>query len=212
MRKTFWLSLVFLFTLPLSLPAETLQLVPGLALQVELPGARWSISREAPSFLVEETAEHLEHELLAQGKKVDSSALEAAARKRLAANEAYIVNTASRAYLTIDFSPLRAGEKAPGKKAVAASAKYAGEGLVDEEGATDVRQASSRTELQGAEVAYRVDASFRMHDEPRKFIGIVGFRAPYWFYLYYTDSLGDDADILEMEQILRTLVLSASGV
>lgn len=212
MRKAFCLSLLFLFTLPLSLPAETLELVPGLALQVELPGARWSISREAPSFLVEETAEHLEHELLAQGKKVDPAALEAAARKRLAANEAYIVNTASRAYLSIDFSPLREGERAPSKKAVAASAKYAGEGLVDEEGATEVSQKSDRTELEGAEAAYRVDASFRMHGEPRKFIGIVGFRAPYWFYLYYTDSLRDSADIHEMEQILRTLVLSASGL
>jgi hypothetical protein len=212
MRKAFWLLLVFLFTFPLSLPAETLQLVPDLDLKVELPGDRWSISREAPAFLIEETAEHLEHELLAQGKKVDPAALQAAAKKRLAANEAYIVNTASRAYLTIDFSPLREGETAPGKKAIAASAKYAGEGLVDEEGATEVRQKSSKTEIRGAEAAYRVDASFRMHDEPRKFIGIIGFRAPYWFYLYYTDPLRDAADILEMEQILQTIVLSASGV
>lgn len=212
MLKVFCLSVFFLFTLPLSLPAETLELVPGLALKVELPGDRWLVSREAPPFLVEETAEHLEHELLAQGKKVDPSQLEAVAKKRLAANEAYIVNRASKAYLTIDFSPLREGETAPGKKAVAASARYAGEGLVDEEGATEVRQKSSKTELQGAEVAYRVDASFRMHDEPRKFIGIVGFRAPYWFYLYYTDPLRDAADIREMEEILQTLVLSASGV
>lgn len=212
MRKAFWLSLVFLFTLPLSLPAETLQLVPGVVLKVELPSDRWSISREAPPFLVEEIAEHLEHELLAQGKKVDPAALQEAAQKRLAANEAYIVNAASGAYLAIDFSALREGEAAPGKKAIAASAKYAGEGLVDEEGATEVRQKSSKTELRGAEFAYRVDASFRMHDEPRKFIGIVGFRAPYWFYLYYTDPLRDGGDIREMEQILQTLALSASGV
>lgn len=208
MRKVFWFSLVFLFSLPLSLPAETLQLVPGLALKVELPGDRWSISREAPSFLVEEIAEHLEHELVAQGKSLDPAALQAAARKRLAANEAYIVNPASGAYLAIDFSPLREGEKAPGNKAIAASAKYAGEGLVDEEGATEVRQKSSKAEVRGAEVAYRVDASFLLHDEPRKFVGIIGFRAPYWFYFYYTDPLRNDGDIQEMEQILRTLILS----
>lgn len=212
MRKTLWLSLVFSLALPLSLPAETLQIVPGLALKVELPSDRWSISREAPSFLVEEIAEHLEHELLSQGKKLDPAALQAAAQKRLAANEAYIVDPASGAYLAIDFSPLREGEAAPGKKAIAASAKYAGEGLVDEAGATEVRQKSSRTEIRGAEVAYRVDASFRMHGEPRKFIGIIGFRAPYWFYFYYTDPLRDAGDIQEMEQLLRTLVVSpASG-
>jgi len=211
MRKVFWLVLVFLLTLPLSLPAETLQLVPGLALKVELPGDRWTISREAPAFLVEETAEHLGHELEAQGKKPDSAALQAAARKRLAANEAYIFNPASGAYLTIDFSPLREGEKAPGKKAIATSAKYAGEGLVDEEGATEVQQKSSRSEVRGAEVAYRVDASFLMHDEPCKFVGIIGFRSPYWFYLYYTDPLRDAGDIEEMEQILRTLELSAAS-
>jgi hypothetical protein len=211
MRKGFWLSLAFLFVLPLSLPAETLQLVPGVVLKVELPSDRWSISREAPAFLVEEIAEHLEHELLAQGKKVDPAGLQAAAQKRLAANEAYIVNAASGAYLAIDFSPLREGEAAPGKKAIAASAKYAGEGLVDEEGATEVRQKSSKTKLGGAELAYRVDARFRMHDEPRNFIGIIGFRAPYWFYFYYTDPLRDARDIQEMEQILRTLILSSAG-
>jgi hypothetical protein len=212
MRKTFWLVSVFLFTLPLSLPAETLDIVPGLVLKAEFPGDRWSITREAPSFLVEEIAEHLEHELLAQGKKVEPAALRAAAQKRLAANEAYIVNPTSGAYLAIDFSPLREGEAAPGKKAIAASARYAGEGLVDEEGATEVSQKSSKTELQGASVAYRVDASFRMHDEPRKFIGIIGFRKPYWFYLYYTDPLRDAADAREMEQILQSIVLSAGGV
>jgi len=211
MRKAFGLALVLLFLLPLSLPAETLEIVPGLALTVEFSGDRWSISREAPAFLVEEIAEHLEHELLAQGKKLDPAALQAAAQKRLAANEAYIVNPASGAYLAIDFSPLREGENAPSKKAIAASAKYAGEGLVDEEGATEVRQKSSKTEIRGAEIAYRIDATFRMHEEPRKFIGIVGFKAPYWFYLYYTDPLRDADDTREMEQILDTLLLSASG-
>jgi hypothetical protein len=211
MRKTFWLSLLFLFISPLSLPAETLQLVQGLDLEIDLPSDRWSISREAPSFLIEEIAEHLEHELVAQGKKLDTAALRVAAQKRLAANETYIVNPISGAFMTIDFSPLREGEKAPGKKAIAASAKYAGEGLVDEEGASEVVQQSRKTEIRGAKIAYRIDASFRMHDEPRKFIGIVGFSAPYWFYFYYTDPLRDAGDIQEMEQILRTLKLSSTS-
>lgn len=208
MRKVLYLSLGFLLILPFSLAAETLQLVPGLALQVELPSSRWVVSREAPELLVEETAEHLEHELLAQGKKLDAAALKAAAVKRLAANEAYIFNPASGAHLAIDFSPLREGEGAPGKKTIAASARLAGESLEGEEGASEVRQESRKSSVKGAEAAYRVDATFRQHGEPRKFIGIIGFRAPYWFYLYYTDPLREPADEREMELILKSLLVA----
>jgi len=211
MRKSFCLALLLLLALPGILPAETLEIAPGLAMKVEVPGDRWSISNEAPSFLVEENVEHLEHELLAQGKKVDADALQAAARKRLAANEAFIVNLTSGACLTIDFSPLREGEAAPGKKTIATSARYAGEGLQDEEGVTEVQQKSGKTEIRGAEIAYRVEAEFRMHDEPRKFIGIVGFKSPYWFYLYYTDPLRDSTDMQDMERILESIELTPAG-
>jgi len=207
MRKLLWLPLFMLALFPVPLRAETLRVAPGVALQYTLPAAHWKVALEAPEFLLEETAEHLEHELAAQGKHLDASALQAAARKRLAANEAYIFNPDSGAYLAIDFSALRDGEKAPGRGAIAESARLAGESLESEEGTRDVRHDYRKAAVAGAEVAYRVDATFRHHDEPRRFIGIIGFRSPYWFYLYYTDPQRDAADVGEMEEILRTLIL-----
>jgi len=181
MRKTPWLPVLLLLLLPSPLWAETLPVAPGLTLEFTLPGGHWTVGREAPEFLLEETAEHLEHELAAQGRTLDPSALQAAARKRLAANEAYIYNAASGAYLAIDFSPLREGEAAPGKRTIATSARLAGESLESEEGTSDVSHDYRKAVVTGADVAYRVDAAFRHHDAPRKFIGVIGFRSPYWF-------------------------------
>lgn len=211
MRNFFWLLLVCFSVLPASLAAETLPLVPGLALQLELPSERWTLSREAPPFLVAETAEHLEHELLAQGKKVDAAALRVAAEKRLAANEAYVCNLTSGACLAVDFSALRDGESAPSRRTLAESARLSGESLESEEGATEVVQKSSRSSVTGAENAYRVDATYRHHGVAQRFVGIIGFVAPYWFYLYYTDPLRDPADLKEMEQILKALALVPAG-
>jgi len=207
MRSLLWLPFFVLTFFPVPLQAETLKIVPGVVLQYTLPAERWTVAREAPEFLIEETAEHLEHELAAQGKRPDAAALKAAATRRLAANEVYIFNPDSGAYLAIDFSALREGEKAPGRGAIAESARLAGESLESEEGTSDVRHDYRKAAVPGAEIAYRVDATFRHHDESRRFIGVIGFRAPYWFYLYYTDPLQDAADSGEMEEILRNLVL-----
>lgn len=208
MSKICWLLLSALLMFPMTLSAETLRIGADLTVDFTLPGDRWVMTREAPAFLLEETVEHLEHELAAQGKHPDSDALKRAAEKRLAANEAYLCNPASHACMVIDFSPLREGEEAPGKRAIAASARYAGEGLEDEEGLSEVRQKNGSTRVKGADAAYRIDATFRSHGEPRRFLGIVGFRAPYWFYFYYTDPLKDLNDYGEMEAILGTFTLS----
>jgi len=207
MTKALWLTVLLLMLLPFPLSAETLQVAPGVSLEFSLPSERWTVAHEAPRFLLEETAEHLDHELAAQGKKLDDVALQTAARKRLAANEAYIFDAASGACLAIDFSPLRDGEEAPRRKTLAASARLAGESLESEEGTSDVHHDSRKAEITGAEMAYRVDAEFRHHGESLQFVGIIGFHSPYWFYLYYTDPLRDPADRLELEQILRSMAL-----
>ncbi len=191
--------------------AATLRIDSNTAMDFNLPGEHWLLFREAPAFLVDETMEHLGHELAGQGKSPGEEALRQAALKRLAANEAFLCNPASRACLVVDFSPLREGEEAPSRRAVAASARYAGEGLADEEGIADLQQKSEKYRLEGAETAYRIDASFRQHGEPRRFIGIVGFRQPCWFYLYYTDPLNEPKDYSEMEVVLDSLVLRATG-
>lgn len=194
-----------------SLSAETIPVAPGVVLEVNLPGQKWEMSRQAPEFLVSETAEHLEHDLAAQGKQVDAGKLKAEAGKRLGANELFIFNPISGAVLTIDFSPLRENEKAPRDRNVAASARYAGESLSSEEGIEGVKSKTDRVQVTGAGSAYRVRASYRQHGEPKKFTGIIGFADPYWFFLYYADPLRDPGDGEEMERIMDSLALKPSG-
>ncbi|WP_155890685.1 hypothetical protein [Desulfuromonas sp. TF] len=205
------LVVVLLFAGASSLAAETLSIVPGIALEVNLPGQKWQMSRQAPEFLVRETAEHLEHELADKGKQVDAESLKAEAGKRLAANELFIFNPDSGAVLTIDFSPLKEKEKAPRDRTVASSARYAGESLSSEEGIEGVESKTDKVKVAGAGSAYRVNASYRQHGDPMKFTGIIGFAEPYWFFFYYTDPLRDPGDAEEMGRILDALVLKPGG-
>ncbi len=65
----------------------------------------------------------------------------------------------------------------------------------------------NRSEVAGARYAYRVDASYRHHDEAMKFIGIIGFRQPDWFYFYYQDRLRDAMDFASMATVLESIRL-----
>jgi hypothetical protein len=212
MRKTLFLLVALSLLWTSSLAAETIRIGPGMVMELTLPGARWTITPQAPHFLLEETAEHLEHELAGQGKQLDSAKLKAAAAKRLSVNEAFVYNSESGAVLTIDFSPLREGEDPPGRKTVAASARYAGESLAGEEGYGEVDWESGKTRVEGARHAYRVDARYRYHGEPAAFVGVIGFARPYWFFFYYTDPLKDPRDAVEMGTILESVVLRVETV
>ena len=187
--------------------AEELTLPDGLTLTFTLPDG-WAYSRQAPQFYVEETVEHVTHELADQGKKVESDRLRDAVTRRLATNEGFVYHPESHSMLLIDFSPLREGEAEPSRDTVAQSARYAAGELRQEEGAADVAAGSDRTNFSGMPYAYRVDATYTMHGEPRRFIGIVGFRSPYWIYLYYTDTLTNSSDREAMEELLRTARLA----
>lgn len=196
--------------LPLCAPvaAETLKMPAGFTLDVNLPGPRWVLSTEAPEMLVAEMAEHLEHDMKAQGKSLDAASLAALARKRLRENEAFIFNPQSKASLLIDFSPLEKGEEAPSDKTVKSSARYAAESMESEEGATEVSHSTAETAIKGARVAHSLTVNYRHHGEATRFYGIVGFASPTWFFLYYTDHLRDPADQAEMEAILKSMTIT----
>ncbi len=190
---------------------RTVQLNPDLSLGFALPSDRWVVEQAVPEFLVEERAEHLEHELEAQGKKISRDELLQLARKRLAANELFIYNPQTKAVLEVDFSPLEKGESAPSKGTVANSARFAGDSLSQEEGVTDAVTSTEKAKVYGAMAAYRLAASYKLHDQDTQFVGVVGFAEPYWFYLYYTDPLKDARDLQEMDIILRNLLLKSAG-
>ncbi len=202
MRQLFLMLCLVLMAGPVF--AETVEVVPGTFLEFSLPNERWQHASEPPTFLVDKTAAHLDPNMK---KMIGSQTMSSrdVALKILSANELFIYNAASEAFLAVDFSPLREGEDAPSRRTIAASARLAGESLANEEGLSDVVQDTSKTRIDGADYAYRLDAGFHKHGDDIRFIGITGFAEPHWFYLYYTDYNQSSQDLAEMETLLKTV-------
>ena len=190
--------------------ADTINVGKGLVMEIPVQEG-WTIYQEPPSALVEETAEHISHEAKAQGANPEKEKLLMLARKRLAANEAILYHELSGAHLDIDFSPLDTGEKPPQERNLRDSAKYAVQSLEGEEGVTDVVWDVERMKIEGAEDAFVLSASYKHHEQPVRFLGVIGFAAPQWFFFYYTD-YGKAADTFEgMQQMLDAVVIRSAG-
>lgn len=204
--KNLVLGLAFVLFLVGAVRAEIIEIVPGLRVNLELGSSEWSASPTPPAFLVDEMTEHLAHEVPV-GQSVDAERLRDMVIKRLAANELFIFNPASGAHLEVDVSPLREDEREPSKGAVADSARFAGQSLVEEEGVGNVEWKTRKVSIPGAKASYRLDASYTFHGGPRRFVGIVGFSAPYWFYLYFTDPLKTPADAAVVDTLIERLAI-----
>lgn len=173
--------------------AASFQIAKDLMLELELPSQRWQTATVSPDQIVR---------MVAGG---EGPALLEKTRRMLAANELYVWNPASHAYLMVDVSPLKEGEAAPSTRQVMLSARYAGSALEAEEGVSTVRHSVSETSLTGVRIAYRLDAKYSKQGQPHRFAGLIGFSQPYWVYLYYNDPMTDDADFVEMESILKSI-------
>lgn len=187
-----------------SLFAETVDISSNIRLHFELP-AGWISNLDPSPFLVDEMAEHIKHDAAGKGRHPSEEQLRQAARKRFKDNEALLYNPETHAFMSLDFSSLRQGEHAPSHKSIKLSTRYAGESLSNEEGVTDVTTDSSNIDILGAWYAHRFDSSYKHHDKPMAFIGVVGFVSPYWFYFYYTDYLGNAQDRVSAEKILKSI-------
>jgi hypothetical protein len=183
-------ALVFLILGEGSIPAETIPVEPGLFLRVRLEAAR-----------------HIEEEKSARGKRVSPEMAQEEARNRLAANEAFICTPSGDSCMTVDFSPLRPGEVPPGEKTLAASARMAGEALGDEKNITGLHRETRKFFVRGAQASFRVDAEFLEDGRPKKFVGIVGYTPPFWFYFYYMGNAEKTGDLSAMEKILSSFEL-----
>jgi len=184
--------------------AEEIEISPTTSLQFSVPTG-WLLADKPPMNLLEEMAEHISHEAAAKGHSPSKDQLLSAARKRLAENEVILYNPKTISHLTLDFSPLRQGERAPSEKSIKLSAKYAGESLEQEEGVSQHSGKTYETSVDGAWYAYRYDASYLHHDEKMAFSGVIGFKEPYWFFFYYTDYMQDPADRERLEQVLKSI-------
>jgi hypothetical protein len=178
--------------------AGTYQLKPDLRVTLPDVAAPWSVSTEPNQELVEHLAEHVLEEAASQGKKLTDEQARRVAMNRARHNQLFVVNEKSGAHLLISFSPLKEGESAPSARSVAESAKSAVAGVGDE--GWEVASASyATTAVQGAQIAQWFAIDYTHEGEPSKFMGIVGFAHPYWFWFYSTDHLEnpEDQDVLE---------------
>ncbi len=208
MKSYLLLILVLALQLPpLSALAQSIKIDETFFFEIELPEEKWILSQKVPESLVIETADHLGHTLAAQGKSIDEDQLLQKAAVNLSANEAFIYNPHTLATLSIDFSALGNEEEPPSQKAVRLSAEFAGEGLKVEGGIAELEFEAVNINIEGADIAYRIDANYSHHGDPIKFVGVVGFAPPYWFYLYYKDRIKDASDFSSFESMLDTVEL-----
>jgi hypothetical protein len=210
MKKTFAVLLCLSFWLagcaarPADREAIVLPVDENVKLEMVLSDSRWEVSRQPPASLVDYITDHLRAELAGSGKQLNENQLVQLANKRLSINEAFVLNPATGAYLMVDFSRLPEDAPPPERGDIYASADGAGLVLANEEGVSEVSADVRSTRVSGSRLAYRTDIRYRMHGEPRRFIGIIGCTASHRFYLYYTDFLKDPVDIEMMERMLRS--------
>ena len=188
----------------LNAQAENLEITGSISLDLRVPEG-WQLADKTPQKLLEIMAEHIRHDAEEKGYVPSEEQLLTAAEKRLSANEALLYNPETLAHMSLDFSPLRQGERAPSEKSVRLSAKYAGESLEQEEGVSELAGKVQKFPVEGAWYAYRYDANYLHHDEKTAFSGIIGFITNNWFYFYYTDYQKDPEDRKRAEEMLKEL-------
>lgn len=184
--------------------ASGYEVQPGIEISFAPLPPPWQVSKEPPDFLVNESAAHISPAQLAAARKAGIDSPEEAARQMLKANELFICTPESGAHVKIDFSPLREGESPPSARALKASARYAAEGLLDEEGIEDAKSKVGKTRITVADAAYRVDADFLMHGQATRFIGVITFARNHWVYLYYTGPYPGLEDLAVVNRILES--------
>jgi len=165
------------------------------------PISGWTVHPAVPpEALVKETARHVAHEPAAANATPEQ--IQAVARKRLTANEAFIFHASSGAHLDIDFSPFDKGASAPQPGALKSSAEHAARSLANEKDVSDAVWDIRTAEIAGARRTYLLSANFLKHGRPMVFRGYIGTVESYWFFLYFT-APGDDPLVLrEMESML----------
>ena len=113
--------------------AAVFEVRPGILVNFSDLPSTWQISAEPPESLVRQGAGHIRPAQLAAARKAGIDSPEEAARQMLKGNELFLYNPQSGAHVKVDFSPLRKDEDPPRARVLKASARFAAEGLQNEE-------------------------------------------------------------------------------
>ena len=200
MKKILFL-LTVLLVFPLFVSAQQFEPRPGLKVILPEVSDAWQAGAEAPANLLEHMIEHLREDAARSGQSPTEEQLSRAAQQRLATNDLFVFNPDSGAHLLISFSALDKNEAPPSMRAIELSARYAADGVVDE-GWENVKVRQNSAQIDGAASAQRFEIDYSHEGEDSRFVGVVGFAAPYWFWLYANDHLADPED----RQVIETLL------
>ncbi|GAB4556435.1 MAG: hypothetical protein Tsb0017_10360 [Geothermobacteraceae bacterium] len=204
--RAFCLCLVLL-SLAATVAAETRRLAADLLLASSPVPAGWQLVDEPPDVAVRAMVDDMRLDAAQNGRKVDEGALEQTAQRYVRANELWLVRPETGAFAMIDISPLNDDEAAPDHETLRASALHALVGIEEhaaEPAQVDWQLRSRR--VSGMQAAVELQASYRAlgpdndpaSARPRRFLGLIGFAAPYWVYLYANDPLADPADAVTL--------------
>lgn len=207
MKKVlFFLTVVLLF--PLIVAAQQFELRSDLTVTIPETPASWKIDMEAPADLLQHMMEHLREDAARNEQTPTEEQVRTAAEQRLASNDLFVFNPESGAHLLISFTSLGDDESPPSDRAIELSAKYAAEGVVDE-GWEDVKVRQKAAQIDGASSAQRFEIDYSHEEEQSRFMGVVGFASPYWFWLYANDHLADPKDREVLDKLLREIRIEA---
>jgi hypothetical protein len=204
---------VFPLFLALLLPGLVLagefHLKPNLVVILPEVSPPWSVATEPDEAMVASLAEHLQEEAKAAGKEITAQQAGQVALKQAKNNQLFVTNRDSGAHLLISFSPIEPGELLPSAKTVALSARSSAEGVADE-GWAVISSEQAVTFINGAEFAQWLRIGYNYEGKPRLFMGIVGFAAPYWFWLYGNDYLQNPGDREFLEKLMLNIKIKVS--
>ncbi len=205
MRPILFCLVLLLLAAPVC--AQQHRLADDLVLMFATVPAGWQLVDEPPAVAVRAMVDDMRLDAAQNGRKVDEEALEQTALRYVRANELWLVRPETGAFVMIDISPLNDDEAAPDYETLRASALHALAGIEEhaaEPAQVDWQLRSRR--VSGLRAAVELQASYRAlgpdndpaRARPRRFLGLIGFAAPYWVYLYANDPQTDPADAVTL--------------
>jgi hypothetical protein len=197
---------------PLLSIAQSIRLPSDTVINFTLPSDRWDVSVEAPELAIEAMVADMVYGRQTNGISFDRKELLERAKNLIKVNNLFIYNAGTEAYLMASFSPHGQREKPLSKKLIQRSVRWTVEALDDHAGVSDLALSQTTVEpveIPGIEYAQQITSNNPLFGNPHKFTGIVGYAYPYWIFIYYNDKVKDSTDYSEMQQILKSIKLTA---
>ncbi len=110
--------LAMLFFIPQVESVEPTRLPSNYMINYELPSNRWEVSADAPELAIKAMMVDMAHDKKKKGELVDMVKLRDSVEQFIKANNLFIYNSATEAYLMISLSPISRAGGVPSEGAI----------------------------------------------------------------------------------------------